>query len=81
MGPETLAVWTQRLWKRRDVTVLRTLEKLMLRLVIAFKGEDPHREDTAQYVRGTLVAADPLQDRLTKCIATLSSIWQRLSRN
>jgi predicted HAD superfamily phosphohydrolase YqeG len=81
MGPETLAVWTQRLWKRRDVTVLRTLEKLVLRLVIAFKGEDPHKKDTAQYVRGSLVAADPVQGRLNKCIATLSSIWQRLSRN
>lgn len=81
MGPETLAVWTQRLWKRRDVTVLRTLEKLILRLVLAFNGKDLHGGDTAQYVRGPLVAADPLQGRLTKCIATLSSIWQRLSRN
>ena len=80
MGPDKLAVWTQRLWKRGDVTVLRTLEKLILRLVIAIKGENPHK-DTAQYVRGSLVAVDPLPTRLTKCITTLSAIWQRLSRN
>jgi hypothetical protein len=81
MGPETLAVWTQRLWKRSDVTVLRTLERLILRLVLGFKGEGLHREDAAQYVRGSLVAVDPVQDGLTKCIATLSSMWRRLSRN
>jgi len=63
MGPETLAVWTQRLWKRRDVTLMRTLEKLILRLVLAFKGEGLHREDTAQYMRGSVVAVNPHQDR------------------
>lgn len=81
MGPGTLAVWTQRLWKRRDVMVLRTLETLLLRLVLAFTGVDPHREDTAKYVCGSPVAVDPVHGRLTKCAATLGSIWQRLSRN
>ena len=81
MGPGTLVVWTQRLWKRSDVTVLRTLEKLILRLVLAFKGEGPHKEDTAKYVCGSPVAVDPVQGRLTKCAATLGSMWQRLSRN
>jgi len=44
MGPGTLAVWMQRLWKRRDVTVLRALEKLILRLVLAYKGEGLHKQ-------------------------------------
>lgn len=81
MGQGTLAVWTHRLWKRRDVTVLRMLETLILRLVLASGGEGSHREDTAKYVRGSPVAVDPVQGRLTKCITTLSSMWQRLSRN
>ena len=59
---------------------LRALEKLMLRLVLAFKGVDPHREDTAKYVCGSPVAVGPVQGRLTKCAATLSSMWQSLSR-
>jgi hypothetical protein len=63
------------------VTVLRIMEKLILRLVLAFKGEVLHREDTAKYVLGSLVGADPVQGRLTKCITTLGSMWRRLSRS
>jgi len=83
MGPGTLAVWTQRLWKRRDATVFRALEKLILRLVLASNREDLHKqgEDTTKYVRGPPVAMDPAQGRLTKCITTLSAVWQPLSRN